>query len=418
MSQSNPVPPSQRLEILDILRGFALLGILLANSANFSLYFLQSDETKAAFPFPQADRFLDAFHEGFIDGKFYVIFSLLFGIGFSLIFFGKQTNGRLGLFYRRLFFLMIIGLIHSLLIWEGDILGFYAVVGAILPLFRNVAPRKLIWISIFLMLTPLILDGIKVATDGKLVPQVFAELTQKNDDKYGINDNNFRRWLIENDSYAHLTQWNRSGFTYLWHLRIDSNRIPKVLAMFILGLAIGKLKLVERFAEFRSRLQKLMIICFLIGVPAAFARMYFDDDVRLPAPGGLWDTLFYLVNVPTLSIAYSIAIALYYNKYKPEILKWLQSVGRMALTNYMMQSVISICIYYGIGFRLGGQFGPSIYMPIAILIFIAQVFYSKMWLSYFNYGPAEWIWRQLTYGKRLKLRRVETEALSLQNDSN
>ena len=405
---SQPVPQSKRLETLDILRGFALLGILLANTGNYSLYQMQPSGIKARFPYTKINEFLDAFHYGFIDGKFYAIFSLLFGIGFSLIFFQKESGGRLSLFYRRLFFLLIIGLVHALLIWEGDILVFYALVGALLPLFRNMAPRKLILVAGLLMISPMLFDGIKVATSGRFTPgKTFETLAFANDDQSGITGKNYYRWVLDNDSYANLTQWNRSGFYYLWYLRIESNRIPKVLAMFILGLAVGKLRIFERFDEYRRRLFKLMIGGLIIGIPAALARIYLENDkTRLPDPGGLLDTFAYLINVVSLSLAYSIAIVLIYHRYKPKLLRWLQPVGRMALTNYIMQSVISVGIYYGIGLGMGAQFGPAIYMPIAFGIFILQIIYSKIWLSYFNFGPAEWVWRQLTYRKRLKLRKV------------
>src|SRR5690606_6477379 len=123
-------------------------------------------------------------------------------------------------------------------------------VGALLPLFRNMAPRKLILVAGLLMISPLLFDGIKVATSGRFTPgKAFETLAFANDDQSGITGKNYYRWVLDNDSYANLTQWNRSGFYYLWYLRIESNRIPKVLAMFILGLAVGKLRIFERIDE-------------------------------------------------------------------------------------------------------------------------------------------------------------------------
>ena len=128
------------------------------------------------------------------------------------------------------------------------------------------------------------------------------------------------------------------------------------------------------------------------------------DDVSLPKPAGIWDTLFYALNVTPLGIAYCLALALWHNSGN-SILEWFKPVGRMALTNYIAQAVICLSIYYGIGMGLASRVGPSFFVPVAILIFIVQAIYSKIWLSYFNYGPLEWIWRQLTYGKWLPLRK-------------
>jgi uncharacterized protein len=93
---------------------------------------------------------------------------------------------------------------------------------------------------------------------------------------------------------------------------------------------------------------------------------------------------------------------LWYNK-KVQGFQWLQPVGRMALTNYIAQTIFGIAIYYGIGFGFGSNIGPAYFMPIALCIFAVQVLYSRLWMRYFNYGPLEWLWRQLTYGKRLQL---------------
>ena len=123
-----PVLTTQRADILDILRGFALLGICVANAGYFSLFIFQKPEQLALLPTSEADRWLKYFHYALIDGKFYSLFSLLFGIGFAIIFFQKKGATKEGLFffYRRLFFLMLFGLAHGFLMWDGDILFFYA----------------------------------------------------------------------------------------------------------------------------------------------------------------------------------------------------------------------------------------------------------------------------------------------------
>jgi uncharacterized protein len=143
----------------------------------------------------------------------------------------------------------------------------------------------------------------------------------------------------------------------------------------------------------------------MIGIPAGIGYVFFQFDQKtLPAPAGLWDTLFYALNVAPLSIGYASTIALWYSK-KGERFRWLQPVGQMALTNYLAQTILGIGIYYSIGFGFGSNVGPAHFMPIAVCVFAIQVFYSRLWMTHFNYGPLEWLWRQLTYGERIPILR-------------
>ncbi len=401
-----PIHTNQRADILDILRGFALLGICLANAGVFSLFIFQKPEQLALFPTADADRWLNYFHFAFIDGKFYSLFSLLFGIGFSIIFFQKNSGTKKGLyfFYRRLFFLMLFGLAHSFLLWDGDILFFYAIVGTLLPLFRNCSNKTLITLAIFLLLFPLLLDILKIISDGKWnISHPFYTVATGIDKKNGVTEDNISTWLIIHNSYKDLLAWNHSGFWWSWQLRLDSNRVPKVLAMFLLGLCIGRIKFYEHINENRLLLRKIQLWCLGIGIPAGIAHAYFYADGKaLPALAGLWDTISYTLNVAPLSIGYAATIALLYSK-KVYWLEWLQPVGRMALTNYIAQTIFGIAFYYGIGAGLGSNIGQTYFMPVAVCFFLIQVLYSRWWMRYFNYGPLEWLWRQLTYGKRLPL---------------
>lgn len=412
-STANPIQKGERAAILDAVRGFALLGICLANAGYFSLYIFQKPQDMSAYTTAAVDVWLKWVHYIFIDGKFYSIFSLLFGIGFAIIFFNKSNAGqsRLNIFYRRLFFLMVFGLVHSFLLWDGDILFFYAVVGAFLPLFRKAGNKTLIVLAIILILSPVLFDVIKVLTDGQwnLSRPLFAKATSM-DKQVGITQDNISTWLIRNDRYAHLLDWNRSGFWWSWQLRVDSNRAVKVFAMFLIGLYIGRNRLYTQLNAHLPVLRQVQKWGFLIGIPAGFANAYFHlDDKVLPEPLGLADTIAYALNVAPLSLAYVATFCIWYcrNSNHP-VLKWLQPVGSMALTNYMMQTVFGIAIYYGIGAGLGSGIGPSVFLPVAVAIFLVQTIYSHYWFRFFNYGPLEWIWRQLTYGKRLAL--VKTKA--------
>jgi uncharacterized protein len=408
---TQPVQATERSDILDILRGFALLGIALANYGNLSQYFFQSQETKQAMSTATIDVWLNGINTIFINGKFYSLFSLLFGVGFAIVFARNTARGQNGvsIFYRRLFILALFGLFHCLLIWDGDILFFYAIVGSLLPLFRNVSDKNLLLITVVLIFSPLLFDILKVVSDGKWsISNLIRGPLKELDQSLGITDENVGAWLQVHSSYSDLLQWNSSGFLWGWFLRLDSNRIPKVLAMFLIGLYVGRSGLYQNLLGNKSLLRKLQLAGFVIGIPAGIAMLWFEhDNQNLPAASGLWDTLMYALNVAPLSMAYAATLSLWYlNPKSKNTLLNLQPLGRMALTNYIMQAVFGVIIFYGIGFGLGASFGPAYYMPIAIGVYCVQLVYSHVWFKYFSYGPMEWIWRQLTYGKRLPLKRT------------
>jgi uncharacterized protein len=153
-----------------------------------------------------------------------------------------------------------------------------------------------------------------------------------------------------------------------------------------------------------KRLRKWGLI---IGIPSAVACFYFEIfGKHIPNKEGMLSTLFYATSVVPLCLAYVAIICLRWERKKGDTrLKVLAPLGRMALTNYLMQTVIGIFIYYGAGLGLGSRVGPVIIFPIAIAVYALQVAYSHLWFKYFNYGPMEWLWRQLTYGKKLPLRK-------------
>lgn len=406
----SPALQNERAGILDALRGFALLGILLANSAVFSLYIFHSPAQRESFFTAPVDGVLSFLGHVFIEGKFYSIFSLLFGIGFSIIFLRNKNKGNNGLliFYRRLFILLLFGLCHSFFLWDGDILFFYAVAGMLLPLFRNSSNKTILWLSFILILSPLLFDTLKIISNGKWnIANPFLEKAMAIDKRNGIEGLYAGNWLITHDSYGDLLKWSESGFWWGWQLRLDGNRVMKVFAMFLLGLYVGRNQLYLKLENYKPLLIKLQLWGLGIGVPAGLAFAWFESDkISLPAFKGILDTLMYALNVAPLAIGYVATITLWYlNGRFSKIFFWLQPVGRMALTNYIMQSLMGVFIYYGIGLGLGGRFGPALYMPIAFVLFLLQIIYSNWWFTYFIYGPLEWIWRQLTYGKRLAFKK-------------
>lgn len=410
-STASPLQLTERADILDSLRGFALLGVMLDNLFGFTGWGFLTLQQREALPTWPVDGILGFAELSFIHGKFYSIFSLLFGIGFSVILLRNEQRGLnpLKIFYRRLLLLAVIGAGHLLLVWEGDILLLYALVGMVLPFFRNCTDRTILIWAIALILSPMLIDVLRVIfqfSPGKVLYDQAVLIDIKNN--FPKDSNSISQYIYTStDSWERWRKWMEPGFFYRYADLLNGNRIPKVLGMFLFGFYAGRKMMYINLQDHASLFKKLRKWGLIIGIPAGIATAFFDiDEKSIPKVEGLIDTVFYALSVVPLCLAYVSAICLQWIK-KDGNTKWklLAPVGRMALTNYLMQSIIGVILYYGIGFGLGGNIGPSIYFPIGICVYILQIIYSTWWMKYFNYGPFEWIWRQLTYWKRLPLRK-------------
>lgn len=406
---NTPVSLSERAHILDILRGIALLGICLANYPAFSLYVFQTPEVVARMPTATIDKWVDYFHFTFIDGKFYSLFSLLFGIGFSIILLRTRSKGLgLSIFYRRIVILLLMGLAHTLLLWQGDILLLYALIGLCLPLFRNVPDGKLIFLSALLIMFPIVMDLIKVLTDNQWnISKPLERLALASFNSIGITETNWRTWFVDHPTYVDLLRYNQSGILARYTGLLENNRAFKVLGMFLLGLYVGRKLIYSKLEENKGFLRKVQIWGFGIGIPMSVAYAYLSlDDRHLPEAFALMDTSAYAFSVVPLSLAYTSTICIWFLKGShSKLLKLFSAPGRMALTNYILQTLLGILIFYGVGFGFGAKTGLIYVIFIAIGIYALEIIFSHFWLKYFNYGPLEWLWRQLTYGKRFPLRK-------------
>jgi len=180
--------------------------------------------------------------------------------------------------------------------------------------------------------------------------------------------------------------------------------------MFLIGFWAGRKMIYTQLHNYTSLFKKLRFWGLLIGIPAGIASFYFEFfQKKIPDPVGIFHTFFYAISVVPLCLVYTSMICLHWLKRKGNTpIKYLAPMGRMALTNYLMQTVFGIGIYYGIGLGLGGNKGPVFFISLGLVVYFFQIVYSNLWFRYFNYGPLEWIWRQLTYGKRLPLKNKTT----------
>jgi uncharacterized protein len=384
-----PVESSERHIILDVLRGIALLGICLANYPEFSLYTFQESAAVAAMPTAIADSIWKYFHYIFIDGKFYSLFSLLFGIGFSIII-SKSQRG-FSFFYRRMLFLALFGFLHLLILWAGDFLLLYALIGLLLPLFRNVPDRKLLIIAAALLLFPVAADTFKVLTDHRFTLETpVANAIQYFNGQTGINGENFGVWLLDSKNYSYVLRFNLPGSFIRCQEFITGNRAVKVLGLFLLGLYIGRHRLYARLDEHTATLKKIRKYGFLWGLPVSC--LFAWNEVNGHRLGLIAGSTVYALSVVPLSFAYISAICLWYMKHREmRIFKVIAAPGRMALTNYIGQSVFGMIIFYGIGFGFALKTGLIYTEMIAAGVFMLQVAYSGLWIRRFRFGPLEWI---------------------------
>ena len=408
----------ERYLIPDFLRGIALMGICLANFPEFSLFTFQPSETTAVMSTARIDTIVKYLQYIFIDGKFYTIFSLLFGVGFSIFLSNalkKSKNGLL-LFYRRMIVLLLIGLFHMICLWAGDILILYAFLGLLLPLFRNMSDKKLLVSAVILLLFPILVDSCITLFSWNLsAPAISA--THHFHDKAGITKENFPVWLAEANNYKDVLSFNVAGSFIRLQEFIEGNRAFKVMGLFIIGFYIGRQRIYARLAEYKTVLRNICNIGLTIGLPLSVLYAWNSMNgypCKLPGSAAL-----YVFSVYPLSFVYVSAICLAYLKYTivsdkaiysrdfqvvpllKKTVSMIAAAGRMALTNYLMQSVFGIVIFYGIGLGLGAKTGLVHVEWIAFAVFLVQMVYSYLWLHYFRFGPIEWGWRMLTYGEWL-----------------
>ncbi len=405
MQTASPIEASKRHVILDALRGFALLGICMANFPEFSLYSFLPAEAATAMPTSGWDLITRYFLSIFIDGKFYTIFSLLFGIGFSIIIsnVAKRGGNAYVVFYRRMCVLLVIGFLHLMFIWSGDILMLYALMGMILPLFIKVSDKILLWTAGILLFLPVILDFLLEAM-GVYLSSPIVDWQWRECAKVGITEDNFAYWLRDADTYSKVFDFLIQGAIVRIQEFVDGHRWFKVLGLFMIGLYIGRHRLYADLEKRKDLLRKTAMWGLCLGIP--LSGLYAWDSISGHPFGNGAHSLIYFVSVYLTAFGYIGAIGLLYLRYKDAACwKILAYPGRMALTNYIGQSLLGMLIYYGTGLGFGANTGLIYVELIVLCVFSFQICFSALWLRYFRFGPLEWIWRCLTYLRLFPLRK-------------
>ena len=380
-----------------MLRGVAVAGILFANVlVFFGLVFLPAGRA-AALPTAEADGVVRFLERVLVEGKFYSIFSLLFGIGFGLQL-ARGGEEALPRFRRRLRILLAIGAVHAFLIWSGDILMLYALLGFTLPWFARKSDRDLLrWVAILLAI-PTALYVLTLAVwmlvgpagdpnaSGAAVPAGFLAILERMGTG-GVKDAFIGNLLMVAGRWADL---------------FVTMRFPKVLGMFVLGLWTVRAGLARSPASHRPLLVKWGLLGLGVGLPANLVAAWAAQHWSYlpPTSGALLGVAMQAVGFPMLALGYAATIGLLVVDGR-RLLMIFAPLGRMALTNYLMHSVICVVLSYGLGLGLWWRIGASTAVAIAAAIVVAQVPLSAWWLSRFRFGPVEWVWRRLTHGRPL-----------------
>ncbi|WP_255516303.1 DUF418 domain-containing protein [Luteimonas suaedae] len=400
-----PVDAQQRIGFMDVLRACALLGILLVNIEWFTRPW-QEFGNGVASGLAGLDHAAAWGVHVFVAGKFWVLFSLLFGMGFAVMMARAEAAGRpfRAVYLRRTAALLVIGIAHALLLWAGDILHTYALAALLLLALRDLRPRTqlVLGLSVYYGLCVLTLLG--AAAVGLVPGAAEAGAAQALAAGRGAAAEAAR--VYAEGGFAQVTAQRAADFTRF--LLNDFFVVPMALGVFLVGswlLRSGRIGDIAAQRPFFLRLAgfglpvglglSLWAASIGVGVDAAesYARWLLAN--ALMSLGALPLALGYLA---LLALAWSTAAG-------TRALGVLAPAGRMALSNYLLQSLVGSLVFYGYGLALWGRIGHAGLVLLAVAVFVLQVAASRWWLMRFRFGPVEWLWRWATYGRRPRLRQ-------------
>jgi len=427
-SAIGPVRAAERVLCLDVLRGVAVLGILVMNIYAFAM-------PLAAYSNPLVMGGSDALDIGtwffthlFFDQKFMSIFSMLFGAG--LIMMMQRAEARAAAFgpiyYRRTLWLAVIGILHGYFIWFGDILFHYGLIGMLVFLLRKASPKALITVACAMLPVALLINF----TSSFYVQDLQAEAATIEqaqaagsaiDERQQQTLNEWRdvRPLFAPDredieaevkayrgSYVDALAYRAPLVAFMQFNLTPVFVVWRVGGLMLIGMALMKLGVLsgDRGTDFYTRMAWLG---YGLGIPLAVLSAVFldrhDFDPLYAARYGGIANYFGSILVAFGHIA-AVMIAV-----RSEALRTIAdrfgAVGRMALTNYLMQSLVMTTIFYGYGLGLYGEVPRFLQQVFVVALIALQLIISPWWLKHFNFGPAEWLWRCLTYGQRQPMRR-------------
>ena len=384
-----PTAEQERLPLLDVLRGVSILGILLNNMSAFSgpsreLGFVAASGSAIDSVAAAAVLF-------FVNGKSYLLFAFLFGLGFEMQLTRTAARGTsiLPSYSRRVLLLFVIGVAHAVFLWEGDILAMYATLGCGLLLIRTWPSRAILAAALALFfLSPLTewisyersFDSWATGSTQEAAAESPSTPAERAQAIYGHGD------------YVDVVSYRVKKLPdYAAHLWL--NQALSGFGVFVFGLYVGRRRLIDSIVKravlWRARLPWILVVA--LAVNSIYLISFKQEHVR-------WEILFLTLGGPLFCFVYVIGLGLLVEQpHWRARLTPLAAVGRLSLTNYLLQSAICTTLFYGYGFGLYGRLGTAATLLIAFAIFAIQMLVSSWWLKHFRLGPLEWVSRSFIY---------------------
>ncbi len=404
MAVAAPTAKADRYLIMDVLRGFALFGVMLINLTELGgETILITTQQLAALPAAKLDATTLLWVNLLVYDKANTLFAVLFGLGFWVQMQRLEARGApfAAIYLRRITILLLIGLAHLLFLFAWDILHVYAIAAVILFFCRKLPDRALFWLGLGLLLfgKPLLtwafaasgisgpFDAIWTAESATLARQAAAQSGSLTAFTGAMREMLYFEWLV-------------NGGLIAW--------VSYALGRFFLGAWIGSKGWIQNADANRPAFRRWLWPLLLGGFLLESAYQFGGDAVS----GSVFEAvlpILHAVATPMIAAGYVCAlVVLFQSQWLSWLAKPFAPVGQMALTNYLLQSVAIILILtsWGPGLGLAGKAGASTLLPFVVIFFAAQIVLSHLWLRAFAYGPVEWLWRALTYGTRPAMRRT------------
>src|SRR5262245_22487691 len=328
---ASPIADGERVRWIDALRGFALLGIVVANLESSMIRFMLPDNGHGIGPLASLNVPFEFFESALIQGKFYSIFSFLFGLGFSIQMMRAAERGdQFGAFFRRrLAALLLIGVVHAF-IWLGDILTLYALCGFVLLPFRARSDRMVLWWAVGFLVAPVAIYAVLLLVHGHAA---------SNEGPFPFDLAEIGRRMTRGTTFDYLAT-NAVGLTFRWYDLIISARPAKVIGMFLLGLWTGRRMLHTAIESQRPLLARLAAICMPVGLVAGALLGWADHRGMYyeASEAGVAYAAIYCVGTHVLSIGYIATFLLIWIGPGRRLLTHFEPVGRLALSNYLLQT--------------------------------------------------------------------------------
>ena len=407
-NQTGPTVESRRIASLDVLRGFALLGILIVNIGAFSMPSAAYFDPTAYGDLSGINGWVWRLMHLFADLKFMAIFAMLFGAGIVLTADRIEARGSsaAGTHYRRMAWLIVFGLLHAHLLWYGDILYWYGMCGLFVYLLRKRSPTTLIILGLLLLAVSSGLMLFAGSTADQWPPEmrqeIVSELKPSEEAKSAEIAAYKGSWLEQMEARTPASTEMQTGTFLTW-------AFWRVSGLMLLGMALFKLRVFNAERP-RTLYLSLLGIAVFIGLPLIGngIRYNFAIDWRAPEFFFLGLQFNYWASI-LVSLGWVSVVMLLCQKGVSLLTRPLAAVGRTAFSNYILQTLICTTIFYGHGLGLFGEVERIGQMGIVVVIWAVQLAISMLWLRHFRFGPLEWLWRTLIYMRLQPFRRDDSK---------